>query len=122
MSTDARSTYVTKNVRNMAPEIRDAVIQATKEQEVTISDIVGKILSRAWDIPYELSSQTASWFEATGNQINVRIPQEMAQRIWVVSRARGITESSLVQHLIAEEFEIPYEPVVRGGARRGPRA
>lgn len=116
-----RMRYVAKNLRNVAPDIRDAVVGDAVQHGITISDVVGGILATAWDIPYELSGErTAGLKDADGqrSQLNVLIPQEMAQRIWLVSRSRGLTESSLVQSVLAEHYELDYEPVRRGGATR----
>lgn len=114
-----RDTYVTKNIRNVHPDVREAVLDVATSVGVTISDVVGGALSAAWDIPYELSGERAIGInQAYSDQLNVHIPQEMAHRIWLVSRARGITESSLVQSVIADHYGLDYEPVRRGGTRR----
>jgi hypothetical protein len=116
----ARDTYVTKNIRNVKPEIREAILAEVEERRCTISDVVGGVLSAAWDIEYVPSGWRAIGIGTVveREQLNVFIPQEMAQRTWIISRSRGITESSLIQSVLAEHYGIDYEPVRRGGERR----
>jgi len=114
-----RDSYVTKNIRNVDPAIRAAVIEDALARRITLSDVVGEALSEAWDIAYTLSGEEAGRFPASETaQFNVRIPQEMATRIWLVARANGSTESSTVQGVLATKYGIEYELVKRGGERR----
>lgn len=114
----ARDTYVTKNIRRTDPAVRQAVVSEAKRRGVTLSDVVGEALAEAWDMEYEPSGERTMGIMPHATQLNVRIPQEMAARVWLVARTRGITEGSLVQEVLAERFDIEYEPTVRGGATR----
>ena len=113
-----RDTYITKNIRNVHPDVRSEVVAQALKRGVTISDIVGETIAQAWSLPYEYSGERSIGVDLDGTQLNVRIPQEMATRIYAVSRAHGLTESSFVQELLAERYEIEYAPVKRGGETR----
>lgn len=113
-----RETYVLKNIRRPAPEVRAAVVAHALSRGITISDVIGETIAQAWDMEYELSGRRPVGIEADATQLSVQMPQEMAARIWMTSRTRGVTESSLVQELLAERFDVRFEPVRRGGWRR----
>ena len=112
-----RDEYVHKNIRNVDPEVRQAVVRAAVAESVTISDVVGQTLADAWEMEYELSGGSTSGIGGS-TQFVVRIPQVMATRIWMVSRSKQITEGSVVQEVLAERFGVPFAPVRRGGATR----
>lgn len=120
---------VAKNIANVHPEVRAVVIKEASTRGITISDVIGETIALAWEMAYELSGKRAVGIERLDSpqlllgvrddyQFVVRIPQEMAVRIYLVSRSRGLTESSVVQELLADRFGIPYVPVKRGGRRR----
>ena len=110
---------VAKNISNVHPLVRGAVLDAALAQGITISDVVGETISLAWEMPYEFSGSRAVGVESNGSdQFVVRIPQEMATRIYLISRSRGLTESSVVQELLADRFGVEYIPVKRGGTSR----
>ena len=110
---------VAKNISNVHPLVRSAVLHMAETRSITISDVVGETISLAWEMPYEFSGQLAVGVEPNGSdQFVVRIPQEMATRIYLISRSRGLTESSVVQELLADRFGVEYIPVKRGGVSR----
>lgn len=114
-----RQTYVAKNLRNVSPPLRRAVVEEAHRRHVTLSDVVGEIVADAWDMSYELSGET-TWPELspTSSQITVLLPQDMVTRVYLIARQRGVTESSVVQELIADRFGIAYTPAKRGGVWR----
>lgn len=112
--------YVLKNLSNVEPSIRACIVDEAVNRSVTLSDVIAEKLAREWDMPYALSGSQAVGLEPDEyvTQINLRIPQDMAMRIWMVGRTRSQTESSVVQEILARHYGVPYEPVKRGGASR----
>jgi hypothetical protein len=119
MATVSRPKYVKKNVRNVAPELRLAVVGEALSRGVTTSDVVGEILSEQWSIPYVPSGEKPMGLELTGQQFILKMPRMMAYRAEQMSRTSGFTESSVIQMALSEHYDIPFQPVRRG---RKPRA
>lgn len=112
-----RHLYVHKNVKNVPPEIRRAVVADARERAVTISDVVGELLARAWDLRYEASGETSEP-GLTGTQFVLRLPQEIVLRIYLASRVSGLTESSVILSALADHYGLEFLPKHLGGAER----
>lgn len=118
-----RENYVLKNIKNVSPEIRRAVVEDARARGKTIRDVVGEALAEMLDLQYVSSDdQSPGTAEMDGSQFLLRLPQDMITRIYVVSRAQRVTQSSVVLSLLAKRYAIPYEPVRRDAPRPKRRA
>ena len=110
----AKQKYVKKNVKNVVPEIRGAVVDQARESGCTISDVVGEILAQRWGLSYESSGEKSVGAEAQATQFLLKMPPQFVGRIHKISRATGMTESSVVQSELADHYLIPFTPRRRG--------
>jgi hypothetical protein len=110
----AKTKYIKKNVRNVVPEIRGAVVEQALADGCTISDVVGGILAQRWGLSYESSGEKSVGAEIQATQFLLKMPPALAARINKISRASGMTESSVVQNELAEHYLIPFTPRRKG--------
>jgi hypothetical protein len=104
-----------KNIRNVPPEVKGAVVEYSEVHGMTISDVVVMILTGYFG--GELGGYTPSRGPSLGDQIHFFMSPGLAGKIWRESRKTGETESSCVISILARFFGIPYEPVLRGRKR-----
>jgi len=113
-----RAKYQTKNVRNVHPFIKGAVVSAAREADTTISDVVGGVLASKFRLAYVPTGRGFVVGSGNGDQLLVRLPESMHKAIWQTARDLGVTESAAVQLILAEYFDIQgYLPATwRGGS------
>lgn len=113
-----RQDYTLKNVRNVPPNIKRAVVNEALAQDITMNDVIGQILGQHWSVPYELSGERSMGAEITGDQMLFRVPPAVDLHIRSAARAQKITESSVVLQVLALHFGLVYTPTKRSGGRK----
>jgi len=120
MTVTNRSAYVRKNVSNLAPQVRKVIVDRALERDVTTSDVVGGILAEYFGLEYEeagseLARHNRPGYE--GSQLLFRLPQDIVVRVFMRARTEGLTQSSLIQKIVADHFDVEYQPVQLLGRR-----
>lgn len=106
--------YAHRNVRNVKPHIRRAVVNEAAAYQLTISDVVGSVLAARYDLPYVSARTKPLGAEPTGSQFMLRLPVPLTDAIVREARDEGLTESSVVQLALAEHYGLVYTPTRRG--------
>lgn len=113
-----RDDYILKNVRNVPPNIKRAVVNEALAQDITMNDVIGQILGQHWSVPYALSGERSVGAEITGDQMLFRVPPTVDLHIRSSARSQKITESSVVLQVLSAHFGLVYQPTKRTGGRK----
>lgn len=115
-----RTTYELKNVKNVPQSLKVAIWEDAKAREITMNDVVGEILGKHWNEPYELSGERNVKQQA-GDQLLVWLPPVMLARVWAAAKKRSITESAVICDILSDHYGLLYTPVRRRGAVHKPK-
>ena len=107
-----------KNVQNVNPDIKAAVLASALERGVTMRDVAGEILAKKYGMTYSLSGEKSMGSEGTGTQLLLMLPEDIIAAVWLESRETKLTESGVIQLALSDHFGIAYTPAKRRGGRR----
>lgn len=113
--------YRLRNIRNVPPGVKGALIADAARETRSLNDVALCILAErfATDCP-ELGNQSRS-NPTLSDQLQLRIPHyhDLWGALWAAAREWQTTESSVVIKVLSDHYQLPYELVRRG---RKPKA
>lgn len=115
-SSPEETNYRLRNIRNVPPGLKAALIADATREERSVTDVVLCLLADYFNVECpNLGNQPRS--EPTlSNQLQISIPEHhpLWGCFWSAARKWHTTESSVVIKVLSDHYQLPYELVRRG--------
>lgn len=120
-SSAAGTSYRLRNVRNVPPGLKAALIADATREERSVTDVALCILAEYFDTDCPEAGNLARTEATLSDQLQLRMPRyhSLWGAFWAAANEWHTTESSAIIKILSDHYQLPYELVRRG---RKPKA
>lgn len=112
-----RSNYPAVNVKEVPPEIGDAVEADAQERNVSVADAIGEAIADYYGVPWEHSGYP--YTGTTGaTQWVIRLPEELKALIYLHAKRTANAQRGIILFILSRHYGLAEESPRKRGARK----
>lgn len=97
------------SVRNIPSDVKEALVREAQATERSLADTAAQLLASFLGVAYSGSGRRTGPTAGVTDQLQLRLPTEVASALWHTAREWRLTQSKAAITIWAAHFHIPYD-------------